>query len=172
MSNGANVKSFPRCNPNFTLPYAPKIQPNGRSKVAKRVLKQDAQLQFLPFGIVSSIKDYRLCWFINKALNFDLHREEDIELHLPDQRKLFSFSHFRFDIPVDDIIIHFVQNKGPGGFLLQKISEFDYFLIIEGSSANSFSEDFQEKLRDLEVIQLVRELDAKHFKEVENLIFD
>lgn len=140
--------------------------------MAKRVLKQDNDYRFEALGIVSPLKDYRLCWFFNQALQTDLHRVEDIEFHAPKERRVNAFSHFTFFREIDDVHYHVVENKGSSGVFLPKAAQFDFLLILEGSLAGELIEETEAALRLLDALQLVRPIDKQLFNGLENLIFD
>lgn len=140
--------------------------------MAKRVLKQENDYRFQALGIVSPLKDYRLCWFINQALQTDLCRVDDIEFHQAKERRVSAFNHFTFYHEIDDIHYHIVENKGSSGVFLTKVAQYDFLLILEGSLSDKLLEPTIESLNTLNALQLVRPIDKQLFNGLENLIFD
>jgi len=57
----------------------------------KKTIRFEENFEGILYGLVSQLKDYRLCWYINKELNFDLMRMNDIEIiHKKKNKQQFS----------------------------------------------------------------------------------
>lgn len=140
--------------------------------MVKRVLKSDSDYRFTAMGIVSPLKGYRLCWFLNRDLRIDLVRQEDISLHSSKDRILQSFSHFTYCLEEDGLTFHVIENKGENGLMLPQTPQFDYFLLLEGHLAEDRSPNVIQVVKGIEAVQLVKELEVARFKGMENLIFD
>jgi hypothetical protein len=44
----------------------------------RKVLKFEIDLDFVLIAITTSLKDYRICYYINKCLNFNFTRIDDL----------------------------------------------------------------------------------------------
>lgn len=140
--------------------------------MVKRILKSDSDYRFTATGIVSALKDYRLCWFLNQQLGIDLVRREDISIHSSKERILQSFSHFTYADEEDSLNFHILENKGENGLMIPKAPQFDFFLLLEGHLAVGRNPAVIEALKAIDSLQLVKELEVDRFKGMENLIFD
>ena len=49
--------------------------------MSKLSLNFEEDYSFLLIGISCHAKDYRLCWELNKLLNFDFARADDLEIN-------------------------------------------------------------------------------------------
>ncbi|MCB0381697.1 MAG: IPExxxVDY family protein, partial [Flavobacteriales bacterium] len=49
--------------------------------MSKIILSLEEDYDFALLGISCHTKDYRLCWELNKVLNFDLVRSTDLEIN-------------------------------------------------------------------------------------------
>lgn len=102
-------------------------------------------------GIIASTPDYSLCWHINKQLNIQLKRLNDVHIELIKKQKkeaapdLFS-NHFETDSRIfsshhifkyeDEQLYHdycLISNKGTRSYLYPHLKQVTYFLEINGS---------------------------------------
>jgi hypothetical protein len=120
-------------------------------------------------GIISSALDFTVCWHINKQLNINLSRTEDIKfevinkskkIFVPDlftreektqtQEKIFSHHHvFKY---LDDNLFSdyfFIVNKGTSLNLEPQLKKVNYFLEINGKNA----ENAEQLIFDLNAIE-------------------
>ena len=84
----------------------------------KKSIRFEEDFEGALFGIVTQLKDYRLCWHINKGLSFDLMRMNDIEIVHKKKNKTAVFSLFRFENDLDKLLVHLVSNKHQGEHLI------------------------------------------------------
>ena len=124
------------------------------------------------FGIVTQLKDYRLCWHINKELSFDLIRMNDIEIIHKKKNKTAVFSLFRFENDLDKLLVHLVSNKHQGEHLISEVRQADFILVIHGEVNTEKKDDFFSALKNIPAIQLVVPIDSSKLKLRENLVFE
>ena len=137
----------------------------------RKVLKLELDLDFQLIAITTSLKDYRTCYLINKHLNFDFTRQQDlkVDIHPASQAGLFSLYHYQQD--ESDADFYFIANKGSEGSLIPEMREADYFMMIK----NYIDEDDLEQIvtglnRIPEIVAAVK-IDPKRIKSRENLLF-
>ncbi|HYV94525.1 MAG TPA: IPExxxVDY family protein [Chitinophagales bacterium] len=124
------------------------------------------------FGIVTQLKDYRLCWHINKELSFDLIRMNDIEIIHKKKNKTAVFSLFRFENDLDKLLVHLVSNKHQGEHLIPEVRQADFILVIQGEVNTDMKDIFFSLLKNIPDIQLVIPVDSSRLKSKENLVFE
>lgn len=139
----------------------------------KTKLLIDYDFGFILIGITTTSKDYKLAWILNKRLQFNLSKQED--LHLPFEKgQDLTLSHYLFT--TDFIQVHLVKNKSVSdvattAFLVPELNHFDYFLKIEEEGEQIQLSELLQTLRSVEYIQLVQQVDINKLKSKENLIF-
>ncbi len=155
----------------------------------------DDELDFKLIGISSSLRDYRLCHFINKhtGLNFIYGKEsplnhknevknksqEELDFHIIYDRKsksknegIHHFQVYRYCCEHFDYEYYILNNKSQeNGILIPEAANFDYFMIIKHYIDEEDLIRLLELLKSIEDIMLVKEIDPTILKSKENLIF-
>ena len=114
--------------------------------------------EFVVLAINSHIKGYKLCWNINNQLGFNFEMtdahviSEDLEFTRYSMR---NKKNAKFDI---------LSNRSKEGFLIPSQKSVNYFLVIKDENWNEIKESFLSKLRAINEILLVFELDLEKTK--------
>lgn len=137
----------------------------------KKVLKFEIDLDFVLIAITSSLKDYRLCYLINRELQFNFTKTEDLYLDPLHGNSPAYFSIYQYNIEDQDTDFFFIANKGSEGYLIPEMNKTDYLLMIK----NYYDTDELEKLvaglnKIPEIVAAVK-VDPKKIKSRENLLF-
>lgn len=139
-------------------------------------------------AIHSSLEDYRLAYFINKALQIQLSKSNsNIELETKEGKS--EFSHFIFDDEIHDIIWNVFENKATAipsekttngifdsvdvtMYVVPEFKKADYILKIENMETVIFPlEKIIQKLSKISQISMVYRIDQNKLKSKNNLIF-
>ncbi|WP_448700912.1 IPExxxVDY family protein [Mucilaginibacter sp. AW1-3] len=137
----------------------------------KKVLKFEIDLDFVLIAITSSLKDYRLCYLVNRELKFNFTKGDDLHLDPLHGNNPAYFSIYRHSVVDEDTDFFFIANKGSEGYLIPEMNKTDYLLMIK----NYYDNDELEKLitglnRIPEIVAAVK-VDPKKIKSRENLLF-
>ena len=125
--------------------------------------------EFLIFGVVSNERPHRIAWLLNENLTFRLERKDDIHFLNKDQQESF-FSRFEYIDELNRLQYHLLGNNDEGQRLLPELKNIDYLLIIKGAIDYVEPKVFLTKVKSLENIQLITELDTNVLKSKQNLI--
>lgn len=100
--------------------------------MAKKIsFAYDLTDDYTAFGISSHLKNYKLCWNLNKALNIDLSKLEDFSpVNKNAGDNAFPFFYFEDQNNRNEIFL--LSNKKNSQLLFDKIPEADYILLIKG----------------------------------------
>ena len=128
-------------------------------------LKDIATLDLTVFAINSHVKDYNLCWQINKTLDIDLKKNKGA---ITNQKEIFSC----FEFMLEEQKILLVQNKSKKGFLLSEKKKIDYFLMFEPAINLYSKKEFLLKLSESSKILLIFEIDLEKEPQAHRLIFN
>lgn len=137
----------------------------------KTTLKFELDLDFKLIAISSQLKDYVLCFKINKFLNTDFCKITDLEHPFDGGSENNYFSRYFYLMPDTETELYVVANKGSEGFLVSEMKKADFFILIHNYIDK---EDFKQLLVQLNKIPEVLvalEVDPKKLKSKENLIF-
>src|SRR5438552_2982939 len=83
-------------------------------------------------GIASSLKEYKLCFYLNQVLGCDLNKMNDLDFEPAGRTRKIQYSVFKAGEETDKNRFFVFSNKNHGDFLLPEVSHFDYILRIEG----------------------------------------
>ncbi|MFD2597932.1 IPExxxVDY family protein [Sphingobacterium corticis] len=154
----------------------------------------DLELDFVLIGISSTLRDYRLCHFVNKHTNLQFtHGKEDyidhkgipkekprneMDYHIVYEQKRGKpsvkqhFSTFRYAQSTYDHEYYLISNRGEeGGLLIPEAANFDYFILIKHFIDDDDLKTLIDSLKSIVDILLVKEIDPIILKSKENLIF-
>lgn len=95
----------------------------------KRTHKLDFKpdYDFLLFGLVSDEHDYRLAWLINRTMEWDLKRTENLKIEHPGESLTQEFAHYTFADEKTHITYRLIGNRGENGYLLEELKNVDFF---------------------------------------------
>jgi hypothetical protein len=137
----------------------------------KRVVKFEIDLDFVLIAITSSLKDYRLCYMINKDLNFSFVRNNDLELDALNGQPKSFFSFFKYGWESSETEFYFIGNKGSDGYLIPEMNKTDYLMMIKNYIDEADLDDIILKLNRIPEIVAAVKVDPKKIKSRENLLF-
>jgi hypothetical protein len=137
----------------------------------RKFLKFEIDLDFVLIAVTTSLKDYRVCYLINKCLNFNFVKTADLSVDILAGTSPVFFSLYLYGWEASETDFYFIANKGTEGYLIPEMKKADYFLMIK----NYIDEDDLEKLisdlnRIPEIVAAVK-IDPKKIKSRENLLF-
>ncbi|WP_276498141.1 IPExxxVDY family protein [Pontibacter litorisediminis] len=126
------------------------------------------------YGLVTSVKDYKLAWALNRLLNLHLTRQKDLcyELLGRDRLLIANYRHV-----AEHSEVRLFRNRALGSptlkkaFLLPDVKEYDYVLQITGAMQQLHPQELARKLMRTPLVQYVKQFDPLTLKFKENLIF-
>lgn len=101
-------------------------------------------------AISSHVKDFRLCWAINKGLGLNMRRRRT-DITSPGPERIASFSVYDHLYEETLATVSLVSNHAEDGVLLPEQRQADYFLVIDEDSALRPSEAL-ERVRGTEFV--------------------
>lgn len=130
---------------------------------------------FLLYGIISKVKEFKLAWQINKSLNISLFMQDEAVIEFKNNKSLMVCYYLAemefYSIKlIKNLTVENVGIKSP--YLLPEIKNFDYLLMIEGEDVHCFDEnEFFETLTNASFVQYTSSIDIEKLKSLDNLMF-
>lgn len=138
----------------------------------KVVLKFEIDLDFILIAITSPLKDYRLCYFINKRGGYHFSKVDDHEVYLPSSKSPNYFSRYEYANEDRELAYYLIANRAvDGGWLVPEMKHSDYFIIIKSFIDEEDLELLKQQLNDIEEVLTANEILPEKLKSKENLIF-
>jgi hypothetical protein len=139
--------------------------------MAKVVLDQEFEFDFILLGISSHVKDYRLCWAVNRSLGLDLVKlEEEIILRQKNGVDQSTFSIYYYLDNENETEFELICNRHEFGYLIPELKAADYFLKISEYFSGSVDELIQI-LRKTNLINMAFEIDVDKLRSKQNLLY-
>jgi hypothetical protein len=123
-------------------------------------------------GLVSPVKDYKMAWLINRDLDLDLVRSEDLQIEFLSSPRL-EISQYFLSLPHG--YIQLLKNKAINtsqqlAYLIPELRNLDYFLLVQDHTQQLSITSFVDHLTKNPFIQSVVRLDVSKLKSKENLL--
>jgi len=116
------------------------------------------------FGIVSQDPDYKLSLKLNKELGISLKNSDPVAVS-DEEGKEFLFSKFSDSSSAQGSVFQLVSNRSEGEFLLKKLKNIDYVLLIHDPGKNYNLEQVLLLVREIESITGVFNIEFKALKD-------
>lgn len=138
----------------------------------KVTLKYELDLDFVLIAITSSLRDYRLCYFINKVTGLKLHKIADYEIGMPPPVGLATFSRYADFDETSETEHYLLANRGlNGGVLVPEMRHSDYFLLIRNFIDDEDLAALLDHIVAIAEVVAASEILPQKLKSKENLIF-
>ncbi len=137
----------------------------------RKFLKFEIDLDFVLIAVTSSLKDYRLCYLINKFLSFNFTKINDLSVDIYQTETPVLFSLYHYDWKNTETDFYFIANKGSEGYLIPEMKEADYFLLIKNYIDEDDLDTLISSLNKIPEIVAAVKIDPKKIKSRENLLF-
>src|SRR4051794_27875394 len=115
--------------------------------MAKKLLTLDYQdeYDFLLSGIFCAYRDYRVCFELNRVLELNLERQDDLELALERRGSTGLFPVFSY-VNADDEEYFLIGNKGTVGLFATEHPRIDFFMLIKNATRYTSIEMLHKKM--------------------------
>ena len=124
------------------------------------------ELDFAVLAINSHIKAYKLCWNINKFLQLNFEKTKDHNI-----KEELWFARYT-SVCDDDITYTLLVNRSKNGYLIPSEKSVNFFLLIKNDYWQQEKIEFIRKLRGIDDILLVFEVDTSVIKHIDRFIFN
>ena len=137
----------------------------------RKILKFEIDFDFVLIALTTSLKDYRICYLINKYLNFNFTRIDDLNLDFERKGSPALFSLYKHSWEATETDFYFIGNKGSEGYLIPEMREADYFILIRNYIDDDDLESIIASLNKIPEIVAAVKIEPKKIKSRENLLF-
>ncbi|RYE29973.1 MAG: IPExxxVDY family protein [Sphingobacteriaceae bacterium] len=137
----------------------------------RKILSFELDLDFILIAITSPLKDYRLCYHINKELHADFKKVDDYELNLFAGNEPMQFSQYFYQIKTSETEFYIIANRGAAGFLIPEMGSVNYFMLIKNHFDHEDLNNMMYRLKRIENIKKIAKVDPRKIKSNENLLF-
>lgn len=126
---------------------------------------------FEAIGLSCHIRDFKLAWLLNKHLGWDLVRET-LTVRPTPKADPHPYTAFRFRNQDHHLQYLIIANRGKEGLLVKKLTQFDFFLLVEGYLEMFEKDDCIRTIQQIAEVQLVQLLQSSYFEKLQFQVFD
>jgi hypothetical protein len=137
----------------------------------RKFLKFEIDLDFVLIAVTTSLKDYRICYLINKYLNFNFVKSDDLAVDIHPGAPAVYFSLYEYNWEASETDFFFIGNKGSDGYLIPEMKKADYFLMIKNYIDDNDLDNLVSALNKIPEVVAAVKIDQKKIKSRENLLF-
>jgi hypothetical protein len=137
----------------------------------RKILKFEIDLDFVLIAVTTSLKDYRICYLINKFLNFNFIKISDLQVDIQPGYGPVLFSRYHYNWEATETDFFFIANKGSECYLIPEMKKADYFLLIKNYIDENDQDNVISSLNKIPEILAAVKIDPKKIKSRENLLF-
>jgi len=137
--------------------------------MSKIQLKLEDDYDFCLIGISCHHKDYRLCYELNKSLEIDLEKDNDLVINKVSETVAFSLS-----LHLDEenhLEYYLIANKGTQGYLINEQKSADFFMMLKGVVNDNDVQQLITTLKSMNIILAAFEIQPESLKSKANLLF-
>jgi hypothetical protein len=138
--------------------------------VQKLRLSEDDKFDFTLIGIISQVRDYRICKELNRKLEIKLSKQDEYEVFNNKRMEDQFFSFYEY-VTADGDRFNLISNKSQKGFLLPEQNQIDYLFIIRTERMRIDEEILMKTLKETPLVLGAYKLDTSKLKSKENLVF-
>lgn len=136
--------------------------------MSKIILSIEEDYDFALLGISCHTKDYRLCWELNKVLNFDLIRAIDLEIN---KTTIDKYSFYEYIDEEHYLEYYLISNRSITGYLIPEQKKVDFFFMIKGNISDYLIDDILSKTNAISSVLTSFKIDPNQLKSKQNLLF-
>ena len=138
----------------------------------KKRLDIEFSIDFDLYGIISTIKPYKMAWELNRCLGINLIKAEDYEV-TQKNKSVSNYLHYSFHTPHS--LVKLFKNKPveeaeETNLLLPELPRFDFIFLARGE-AYADNNRLQELLRNIPSVELAAFIPLAALKSKEHFIF-
>jgi hypothetical protein len=135
----------------------------------KHKLLIEYDFEFALLGISCHVKDYKLCWLLNKSIQVEFSQSDPIELAAG--KKKVNYNVFMHDDEEMCTQFFIIANKSDGHYLVPEQKNIDYWLKVEGNYDENDVMELQKKIKPIPGVLTVFQLEVSKLKSKQNFIF-
>ena len=131
------------------------------------MLDFEEEINYSVIGITSSLKDYRLTFYINKLSHIQFKRVDPFVFHHKNQA--FTYSLYIFIDNKNLRNYYLISNKANSVKLVPKLQHFDYLLFMDGEVNEDSTKELAKEVKTFDYITLTSVVDFAEIDKIKNL---
>jgi hypothetical protein len=123
-------------------------------------------------GVACRLKDYQLCFHLNKKLDLHLRKLPDFNVLVPGKEETSFYSLYRYQDLNRRLDYLLLSNHHPDSKLLPEFRQTDYFLLVAGETTANEIEILIRLTKEVPGVLLAYYLDLTKSKHIDLILAD
>jgi len=138
--------------------------------VKKHKLEMAIEEEFCLLGIVADEPDYKFCWRINRELEINFEKLDDLELYHPKLNVDQQFSIFAFDDEDAMVTYRIIKNRSDKGYFIDELKNLDFLVHIQGEIHKDQISTFMQSVNTIPAVLMCVPVDLARLLNKERLL--
>ena len=138
--------------------------------VKKHKLEMAIEEDFCLLGVVADEPDYKFCWMINRELEINFEKLEDLDLYHPKLNVDQQFSIFAFDDEDAMVTYRIIKNRSDQGYFLDEVKNLDFLVHIQGEIYKDQIGTFMQSVNTIPAVLMCVPVDLARLRNKERLL--
>ena len=137
--------------------------------IKKHKLEMAIEEDFCLLGVVADEPDYKFCWMINRELEINFEKLEDLDLYHPKLNVDQQFSIFAFDDEDAMVTYRIIKNRSDQGYFLDELKNLDFLVHIQGEIYQDQIGTFMQSVNTIPAVLMCVPVDLARLRNKERL---
>ena len=138
--------------------------------IKKHKLEMAMEEDFCLLGVVADEPDYKFCWMINKELEINFEKLDDLVLYHPKLDADQEFSIFFYENEEAMLTYRIVKNRSDKGYFLDELKNLDFLVHIQGEIYGDQIGTFMKSVNSLSSVRMCVPVDLTRLRNKERLL--
>lgn len=138
--------------------------------VKKHKLEMAIEEDFCLLGVVADEPDYKFCWMINRELEINFEKLDDLDLYHPKLNVDQQFSIFAFDDEDAMVTYRIIKNRSDKGYFLDELKNLDFLVHIQGEIYKDQISTFMQSVNTIPAVLMCVPVDLARLRNKERLL--
>ena len=137
----------------------------------RRKLILDNEVEDAVYGLVTSLKDFKLAWIINQVFKIELIRQPEVKISFVSGPDITVTN---YEYRTEAVRFRLVKNRGLDdglNYLIPELSQFDYFIMVDDQDIFMDELSLLSKLKMIDGIDYALSIETDKLKTKDNFIF-
>jgi hypothetical protein len=133
-------------------------------------LEFEPEVDFEMLSISSHLRDYKLCWNLNRIMGMNLSKCAPLEYNRGKKKEPTLHARYIWHDEETHTSYHLVKNKAEDGLLVPELKHADYILFVRDNIHINFT-GLIANIRKIDNVMMAQKIDPLALKNVEHLMY-
>ena len=138
--------------------------------IKKHKLEMAIEEDFCLLGVVADEPDYKFCWMINRELEINFVKLDDLDLYHSKMDADQQFSIFAFDDEDALVTYRIIKNRSDRGYFIDELKNLDFLVHIQGEINEDQIRTFMQSVNSIPEVRMCVPVDLTRLRHKDRLL--